>query len=113
MPVINDEAPSLGSGNERIPGRCGRAGACTAVSLPAGRIGGNDAAASTDAGTARALLSRIDSLNRWRTCMEVAGTKWRRWLRTDVLLTLVAVVAGISGAMLGGQYLRLRAADAE
>jgi pilus assembly protein CpaB len=45
--------------------------------------------------------------------MEVAGTKWRRWLRTDVLLTLVAVVAGISGAMLGGQYLRLRAADAE
>jgi len=45
--------------------------------------------------------------------MEEAGTKWRRWLRTDVLLTLVAVVAGISGAMLGGQYLRLRAADAE
>lgn len=46
--------------------------------------------------------------------MEEAGTKWwRRWLRTDVLLTVVALVAGISGAMLGGQYLRLRAADAE
>lgn len=45
--------------------------------------------------------------------MEEADKKWRRWLRTDVLLTLVAVVAGISGAMLGGQYLRLRAADAE
>lgn len=45
--------------------------------------------------------------------MEETGTKWRRWLRTDVLLTLVALVAGVSGAMLGGQYLRLRAADAE
>jgi pilus assembly protein CpaB len=45
--------------------------------------------------------------------MEEADAKWRRWLRTDILLTLVAVVAGISGAVLGGQYLKLRAADAE
>lgn len=45
--------------------------------------------------------------------MEDSGTRWRRWWRPDVALTLVAVAAGIAGAMLGGQYLQRRAAEAE
>lgn len=45
--------------------------------------------------------------------MEEAGMNWRRWLRPDIVLTLVAAAAGIAGAVLGGQYLRQRAADAE
>lgn len=38
---------------------------------------------------------------------------WRRWLRADVALTLVAVVAGTGGAVLAGQYLTERASAAE
>ncbi len=45
--------------------------------------------------------------------MEDSGRSWRRWLRTDVLLTVAGVGAGAAGAMLGGKYLAARAAEAE
>jgi pilus assembly protein CpaB len=45
--------------------------------------------------------------------MEESGWNWRRWLRTDVLLTVAGVSAGAAGAVLGGKYLEARAADAE
>lgn len=45
--------------------------------------------------------------------MEDSGRNWRRWLRTDVLLTVAGIGAGVAGAMLGGRYLAERAAEAE
>lgn len=45
--------------------------------------------------------------------MEDSGRSWRRWVRTDVLLTVAGVGAGAAGAMLGGKYLAARAAEAE
>lgn len=45
--------------------------------------------------------------------MDDTGRRWRRWFRTDVLLTLAGVGAGVTGAMLGAKYLADRAAAAE
>lgn len=45
--------------------------------------------------------------------MEDSGQSWRRWFRTDVLLTVAGVGAGVMGAMLGARYLADRAAAAE
>lgn len=45
--------------------------------------------------------------------MEDSTGRWRRWLRTDVLLTVAGIAAGVAGAMLGGKYLADRAAAAE
>lgn len=45
--------------------------------------------------------------------MDEKVSGWRRWLRADVALTLVAVVAGTGGAVLAGQYLTERASAAE
>jgi len=45
--------------------------------------------------------------------MEDTGRRWRRWLRTDVLLTVAGAGAGVLGAMLGAKYLADRAAASE
>lgn len=45
--------------------------------------------------------------------MEDSAGRWRRWLRTDVLLTVAGVGAGVAGAMLAGKFLADRAAAAE
>jgi pilus assembly protein CpaB len=45
--------------------------------------------------------------------MDNADSRWRRWLRTDVLLTLAGLGAGAAGALLGGKFLTDRAAAAE
>ncbi|MFO7324828.1 MAG: Flp pilus assembly protein CpaB [Pseudomonadota bacterium] len=45
--------------------------------------------------------------------MHEGSSKWRRWLRVDIALTIVAVVAGTGGALLASRYLEQRAADAE
>jgi pilus assembly protein CpaB len=45
--------------------------------------------------------------------MDNVESRWRRWLRTDVLLTLAGVGAGTAGAVLGARYLTERAAAAE
>ncbi|HWL61414.1 MAG TPA: Flp pilus assembly protein CpaB [Steroidobacteraceae bacterium] len=45
--------------------------------------------------------------------MEDPGRRWRRWLRTDVLLTVAGAGAGVMGAMLGAKYLADRAAAAD
>ena len=45
--------------------------------------------------------------------MDQAEPGWRRWLRTDVLLTLVGLGAGAGGALLGSKYLVARAAAIE
>jgi pilus assembly protein CpaB len=44
---------------------------------------------------------------------EQGERRWRRWLRADVLLTVVAVAAGLGGAVLARSYLEQRAAAAE
>jgi pilus assembly protein CpaB len=45
--------------------------------------------------------------------MQEARSKWRQWIRADVVLTLVAVASGAGGAVLAGRYLEQRAAAAE
>lgn len=45
--------------------------------------------------------------------MDKVESRWRYWLRTDVLLTLAGVGAGTAGAMLAGKFLTQRAAAAE
>lgn len=45
--------------------------------------------------------------------MELNEARSRRWLRPEVALTVLAIVAGTGGAWLGGQYLASRADAAE
>jgi pilus assembly protein CpaB len=45
--------------------------------------------------------------------MQDRGAQWRKWVRPDAVLTLVALVTGVCGALLGGKYLTARAAAAE
>lgn len=45
--------------------------------------------------------------------MDQVGSGLRRWLRLDVILTLVGIAAGVAGALLAGRYLAATAAAAE
>lgn len=45
--------------------------------------------------------------------MREGSREWRRWLRTDVVLAVMAIAAGAGGAALAGRYLEHRASAAE